>query len=82
MSSSIPHVLRVHGQGLANLKYNQYIGVLSTQATEHPSCGTKFGENCKDTKPSSGLSMLSNEKPQAMYVLPSILNVLWVHRKV
>ena len=47
------HVLWVHVQGLTHLKHNQYTGMLSIQATEHQSCGTRFGENCKTVMPSS-----------------------------
>ena len=36
MLSPIPYVLWVHGQGLTNLKHNQYIGVLSIQAHRAP----------------------------------------------
>ena len=49
----------MHGKGLTSLHHNQYTGNLFIQASEHPpSCWTRFGENCKTTKPSPGLSML------------------------
>jgi hypothetical protein len=69
---AIPYVLWVHVQGITSLKHNQYTIILFIQASEHPRCGTRFGENCKTMKPSSGLSMLLSEEPHAMYVLPSI----------
>ena len=68
----------VHGKGLTSLHHNQYTGNLFIQASEHPpSCWTRFGENCKTTKPSPGLSMLLKKK--AMDVLTSILHMLLVH---
>ena len=49
----IPHVIWVHVQGLTSLGPNQYTGVVSIQAWEHPICETRFGQNYKTTKPSS-----------------------------
>ena len=37
-----------------SLENGQYTWVLCIQATENPSCGTRFGENCKRSMPSSG----------------------------
>ena len=51
---SHPFLLWVHGQGLTSLGHNQYTVILFIQIPEHPSCGTRFGENCKNTMPSSG----------------------------
>jgi hypothetical protein len=75
----ISHVLWVHGQGLTSLEHNQYHTIMLIQASEHPTSGTKFGENCKTTKPSSGLSMLLGEEPHAMGGLPSVPYLLYVH---
>ena len=75
----IPYVLWVHMQDLTSLGHNQYTGVLSIKALEHPSCGTRFDENCKTTKPSLGLSMMLGEEPHAMDGLPRVPYVLWVH---
>ena len=58
----IAHVFWVHGQGLICMGHNQYIKILFIQASEYPSCGTRFGKNYKTTKPSSGLSMLLSEE--------------------
>ena len=38
----------------------------------HPRCGTRFGENCKTTKPSSGWCMLLHKEQHAMDILPPI----------
>ena len=73
------HVLWVHGQGLTSLGRNQYNRMLFIETSEHPSCETRFGENCKTTQPSSGLSMLLGEEPQGMDGLPTVPYVLWVH---
>ena len=75
----ISHVLLVHDQGLTRLGHDQYTSIMFIQATEHPSCGIRFGENCKTTKPSLGWYILLGEEPHAMYVLPPIPHVLWVH---
>ena len=75
------HVLWVHGWGLTSLGHNQYTRILFINTSEHPSGGTRFGENCKTTKPSSGLSILLGEEPHAMDGLPSTPYVLWVHRQ-
>ena len=57
----IQHILWMHGQGLTNMGHHGYSRVLSIQASEHPSCGTSFGEKYKITKPLLGLSMLLSE---------------------
>ena len=75
----ISHVFCVHGQSLTSLWHNQYTGMIFIQASQHPSCGTKFSWECKTTNPSSGLSMLLNKKPQTMDMIPSIANILWVY---
>ena len=77
---NIPHILWVHGQGLTSLGHSQYTRIMFIQASEHPSGGTGFGENCKTIMPSLWwLSMLLSEEPHAMDVLPSIRHILWVH---
>ena len=67
---SIPHVLCVHMQGLASLGHHQYTRILFIQASEHPSCGTRFSKNSKSTKSSTGLSVLLHEEREIMAVLP------------
>ena len=59
----IPDVLQVHGQGLTSMGHTQYTRILFIQASEHPSCETRFGENCKTTKPSSVLSITKVQAP-------------------
>ena len=39
---------------------------------KHPSCGTKFDENYKTTKPCSGWCLLLQEEQHAMVMLPPI----------
>ena len=76
----IQHGFLVHIKGMASQWHKQNNRILFIQASEPPSCGTIFGENCKTTNTPSGLSMLSSEEPHAMYVLPIIPHaVLSVH---
>ena len=76
----IPCVSWVHvGQGMTRLKPNQYTGVVSIQASEYPSCGTRFGENCKTVMTSSDWCMLLHDEQHAMNGLSPIPHVLWVH---
>ena len=77
----IQHALWVPGQGITSLEHNQSTGILFLKATEHPSYGIRLAENCKTTRPSSGLSMLLWVEQQAMYVLPPIPHILWVYRQ-
>ena len=69
---SIPYILWVYGQGITSLKHNQSTWVLSIQPLGHPSCGARFGENCKSTMPSSGWCVFLHEQPQGMDILPLI----------
>ena len=75
----IPHILCVHDQGLTSLGHNQYTRILFIQASVYPSYGTKFGEDCKTTKPSPGMGMLLSEEPQCVEVLQLIEHILWVY---
>ena len=61
-----------HVQDPPSLGHNQYTGVLSIQTHKHPSCGTRFDENCKTTMPSSGPCILLHEEKHAMDMLPPI----------
>ena len=61
-----------HVQDPPSLGHNQYTGVLSIQTHKHPSCGTRFDENCKTTMPSSGLCILLHKEQHAMDMLPPI----------
>ena len=52
----------------------------SNQATDYPSCGTRFGRRtCITTNASPAWCMLLHEEPQAVNVLPPILHILCVH---
>jgi len=48
----------VHAQYLTSMVCDQYTGILFSQASEHPICGNRFGDNCKTTQPSSGSIIL------------------------
>ena len=72
----ILHVLCVHMYAWTSLKHSQYNKIMIIQATEHPSCGTRFGENYKITMSSSGCFMLLHEEQHAMDVFPPIPHVL------
>ena len=67
------------GKIITTLWYIHYTGIMIIQATEHPSCGTRFGDNCRTMMPSSGCCMLLYEEPQVMVVLLPISYDLWVH---
>ena len=54
-------------------------GCWLSKPTEHPSCGTRFGEKCSTTLPSSGWCILLHEEQHAMDVLLPIPHILWVH---
>ena len=71
--------LWVHRQGFISLRHNQYTMILFIQASEHSSCGTRFGENCKTTKLSSGLSRLLSEEPLDKDTLSPFPHVLCMH---
>ena len=79
MLPHIQHVLWVHGQYLTNLGPNQCTRILFIQASEYPSCGTRFSESCKTTKPSSDWCIFFGEEPHVIDVLQSIPHALWVH---
>ena len=76
------HDLWVYKQGIASLGHNQYTMILFIQASEHPSGGTRFGENCITIKPASGLSILFSEESQVVGGLPGIPQVCGCMDKV
>ena len=43
----IPHFIWMHGLDLTSLGHNVYTVIISIQNTEHPSCGTRFGNKFK-----------------------------------
>ena len=59
----ILHVLLAHVQGLTSLWHNQYADMPSIQATEYPSCVTRFGRICKIIIPLSWWCVLLPEHP-------------------
>ena len=76
----ISHILWMHVEGLTILGHNQYTSarILFIQASDHPSFGTRFGENCKITKPSSGSSMLLSEDAYDIDALPQSFCMFYV----